>query len=46
MYCPEATIIRNEEGEFEVDYVYCKGCGICAKECPTKSIEMVRESEE
>lgn len=45
MYCPEGTIIRNEEGEFEVDYVYCKGCGICAKECPTKSIEMIRESE-
>jgi 2-oxoacid:acceptor oxidoreductase delta subunit (pyruvate/2-ketoisovalerate family) len=46
MYCPEGTIIKNEKGEFEVDYVYCKGCGICAKECPTKSIEMVRESEE
>ena len=30
-----------------IDFVYCKGCGICAHECPAKpvAIEMVRESE-
>ncbi|MGB9705421.1 MAG: 4Fe-4S binding protein, partial [Pyrobaculum sp.] len=22
----------------------CKGCGICANECPTKAIEMVPEA--
>jgi len=26
------------------DYDYCKGCGICANECPKKAIEMVEES--
>ncbi|MEM2541039.1 MAG: 4Fe-4S binding protein, partial [Candidatus Methanomethylicia archaeon] len=24
---------------------YCKGCGICANECPAKAIEMVLEGE-
>jgi pyruvate ferredoxin oxidoreductase delta subunit len=27
----------------DADLVYCKGCGICAKECPTSCIEMVPE---
>ena len=26
-----------------VNYDYCKGCGICAEECPTKCIAMVEE---
>jgi pyruvate ferredoxin oxidoreductase delta subunit len=27
----------------EVNYDYCKGCGICAQECPVKAISMVPE---
>lgn len=27
----------------ETNFDYCKGCGICAIECPTGAIEMVRE---
>jgi len=26
-----------------VDLDYCKGCGICASECPQKAITMVEE---
>jgi pyruvate ferredoxin oxidoreductase delta subunit len=39
MYCPDAAI--NED--LEVDLDFCKGCGICAEECPKKAITMVRE---
>ncbi|MGC8974292.1 MAG: 4Fe-4S binding protein, partial [Thermoproteus sp.] len=30
--------------KIKIDYTYCKGCGICAHECPTKAIEMVPEA--
>ncbi|MHA1683533.1 MAG: 4Fe-4S binding protein, partial [Promethearchaeota archaeon] len=26
-----------------IDLDYCKGCGICASECPHGAIEMVEE---
>jgi pyruvate ferredoxin oxidoreductase delta subunit len=35
------VITRGEE--YDIDYKYCKGCGICAEECPLKVIEMVEE---
>ncbi|MDP8254138.1 MAG: 4Fe-4S binding protein [Candidatus Alcyoniella australis] len=28
---------------YDVDEYYCKGCGICAAECPTGAIKMVPE---
>ncbi len=43
VYCPEPAIIRGEDDGVEVDYDYCKGCGICANECPVKAISMVEE---
>lgn len=44
LYCPEGAIIRGEDDAVEIDYEYCKGCGICANECPVKAIEMVPEA--
>lgn len=40
IYCPEAVI--NKE-TLEIDYQYCKGCGICANECPCEAISMEKE---
>lgn len=31
------------EQQVAVDYRYCKGCGICAEECPIDVIDMVPE---
>jgi len=40
-FCPETTIIRHQDNSVSIDYEYCKGCGVCANECPTKAIDMV-----
>lgn len=42
LYCPDGVISRTVPPK--IDYEYCKGCGICAEECPTKAITMVDES--
>jgi len=45
IFCPEGCIEQNADGYFEADLFYCKGCGICARECWTKVITMVEEEE-
>jgi len=42
IFCPEALIAREDRS---IDLRYCKGCGVCARECPVNAIEMVREGE-
>jgi len=42
VYCPEIAISMNE-GKAEVNYDYCKGCGICAEECLVDAITVVKE---
>ena len=39
-YCPDNAIIKHEDGTLEFNYDYCKGCGICATECPCGAIVM------
>lgn len=43
LVCPDAVIKRGEGPE--IDLVYCKGCGICAEECPAGAIRMEDEEE-
>ena len=43
LLCPDGTIFQNQEKTIEFDYDYCKGCGVCAHECPTDAIKMVKE---
>ncbi|MGC8719068.1 MAG: 4Fe-4S binding protein [Thermodesulforhabdaceae bacterium] len=41
--CPDMVYTPREDGYYELNYYYCKGCGICAEECPKDAIEMVEE---
>jgi pyruvate ferredoxin oxidoreductase delta subunit len=38
-FCPDGAVKKTENGP-EIDMDYCKGCGICAVECPKEAIEM------
>jgi Pyruvate/2-oxoacid:ferredoxin oxidoreductase delta subunit len=45
-YCPDASIRPDvEKGTVAVDLDHCKGCGICAYECPRGVITMEDMSE-
>ncbi len=42
--CPDNAVIKLGPGNrFEFNLDYCKGCGICAAECPCGAIDMVPE---
>jgi 2-oxoacid:acceptor oxidoreductase delta subunit (pyruvate/2-ketoisovalerate family) len=42
--CPDNAITKLGAGNrFEIDYNYCKGCGICVAECPAGAITMEPE---
>lgn len=43
LYCPDGVISRTIPPK--IDYEYCKGCEICAQECPADAITMVEETE-
>lgn len=43
IFCPEGCIEQETDGYYKVNLFYCKGCGICDKECPRKTITMVEE---
>ena len=45
--CPDNAVIKLGQGlRYEIDYDFCKGCGICVQECPSGSIVMVPEPTE
>jgi len=42
--CPDNAVIKLGPGKrFRFNYDYCKGCGICAAECPCGAIRMIPE---
>ncbi|MFO1284963.1 MAG: FAD-dependent oxidoreductase [Burkholderiales bacterium] len=41
--CPDLAV-RRVDGGYEVLGDWCKGCGLCVKECPTGSMDMVEEA--
>jgi NADPH-dependent glutamate synthase beta subunit-like oxidoreductase len=42
VYCPDMAV-KRVEGGYTVLTDYCKGCGVCVKECPTGSMKMQEE---
>jgi 2-oxoacid:acceptor oxidoreductase delta subunit (pyruvate/2-ketoisovalerate family) len=43
--CPDNAVIKLGPGKrFQFNYDYCKGCGLCAAECPCGAIAMVPEA--
>ena len=36
VYCPDSSVEVQDGKMTGFDYKHCKGCGICAKECPGK----------
>lgn len=46
--CPDSSVLKTQEeatdgSHYVFDYDYCKGCGLCAQECPTGYIVMQPE---
>lgn len=42
LYCPDGCIAQGAGPV--IDLTYCKGCGICAQECPSEAIVMAPEA--
>jgi pyruvate ferredoxin oxidoreductase delta subunit len=42
LYCPDSVVSKTIPPV--INFEYCKGCGICAEECPAGAITMVDES--
>jgi len=43
LLCPDIAYSKTEEGFFEWNGRYCKGCAICVVQCPKDAIEMKGE---
>lgn len=42
--CPDNAIIKLGAGNrFKINLDYCKGCGMCATECPCGAIDMIED---
>ena len=40
--CPDGAVLRAGAA-VRIDYDFCKGCGICARECKAQAILMIPE---
>lgn len=39
LYCPDMAVAKQEQG-YAIRTEYCKGCGLCVRECPTGAVQM------
>lgn len=42
LICPDGAVDRTG-AYYAIDYDFCKGCGLCAAECPAGAVAMVKE---
>lgn len=42
--CPEGVIFKSN-GKVDIDYDFCKGCGICVRVCKKSAFKMIREGQ-
>jgi len=45
VFCPDSSIIVKDGKVVGIDYDHCKGCGICAHECPPKASAIIMKLE-
>ena len=44
LFCPDMSVLRDlREGERDINYDYCKGCGVCVVECPRNAMVLEEE---
>lgn len=44
-FCPDTSILVKDGKVAGINYEYCKGCGVCAYECPDKASAIEMRSE-
>lgn len=45
LFCPDMSVLVEEGKMVGYSYAHCKGCGICARVCPVKAIDMILDSD-
>ena len=45
IYCPDSSILIENQKVMGINLDYCKGCGICARVCPPK-VSAIKMDEE
>ncbi|MBI5014403.1 MAG: FAD-dependent oxidoreductase [Deltaproteobacteria bacterium] len=44
LFCPDVAVRRDlRQGSRQIDYDYCKGCGVCVVECPRNAMLLEEE---
>jgi len=43
--CPDSAVVVKDQKYDHVNLDYCKGCGICANDCPVDALAMKLERE-
>lgn len=41
VYCPDSSILVRDDKMTGIDYVHCKGCGICSDVCPSNPKSLI-----